>query len=139
MPDRPSSAPPKVLVVSEYSEMSEGMGLFDTLSDLDQGGFDLDRCSVMDAYMKGVPEGLAMVVLDIGMLDPMHLDVLDSILGGSAAPVLIHLTDDRREVLRTLDERPGTYRIKKPSTLHHLLEVMEEIAAGKEPRLDEED
>ena len=75
----------------------------------------------MDAYMKGVPEGLAMVVLDIGMLDPLHLDVLDSILEGSAAPILVHLTDDRRDVLRTLDERPGTYRIKKPSTLHHLL------------------
>ncbi len=125
----PSNGPAaiKLLIVGERMETEEGMGLAELLEDYGRGSYHCLRWTVMDAYMRMFPAGVDLVVMDIGLFSPLHRELLQKLREEGGRPVIMHLTDDRADVVRDLDRRDGVCRLKKPASLHEVVSVIDRL------------
>ena len=127
------TAPPLILVVAEREELDSEESFYEIFKDFAGGRWNLKGASVMDAYMTALPAKVALTILSLGRLAPLHLELLDRIREETGSPVLVHLTDDHPEARRQLDTRPGVVSLKKPASLHQMAEAVERLLAEGAP------
>lgn len=121
------SSLPRILIIAEMEDLNEEANLPQLLLDLGSDRYRWECWTVMDAFMKELPDGLAAAILDLGLFNPLHQDLLDKLVGEVGLPVLVHLTDDRPETIRLLGGHQRVRRLKKPCSLHEVLNVLDEL------------
>lgn len=124
---------PRVLVVSNFSSEPEEIPLASLLEEYGRGKYTWIYQTVMDTFMKTLPDKITLAILDVGLVAGIHRDVLDKLLQEGKMLVLAHVTDDRPAALKFLHDHSDIWYLKKPASLHRVLEIVDAAAAGERP------
>lgn len=125
MNDKQAAGNKRILAITEFKEMAEEFNFPRILQDYCQDRYEVVKSSVMDAYMKTFSFKVSLAILDIGRFTSLHLEVIDKLLNEGAEKIIVHLTDENPEVIKSLSKKPGVVCFKKPVSLHQVIDVIE--------------
>lgn len=124
---------PRILIISEFTTDPDELDLFSLLQEYDQEKYTWIYQTVMDTYMKTLPDKITLAILDVGLISGIHREVLDKLLQEGNLLVLAHVTDGRPGALKFLQEHGGIWYLKKPTSLHKIMAIVDAAAAGEKP------
>lgn len=124
---------PRVLVISEFTAEPDELNLLSLLQEFGQEKYIWIYQTVMDTYMKTLPDNITLAILDVGLITGIHRELLDKLLQEGSMRVLAHVTDDRLGTLKFLREHDTIWYLKKPASLHDILAAIDAANTGENP------